>query len=170
MKQAYYYTFYVLYKREQKSITIFSYDFLSSLYMIIIGILLISSFTNYYNVIFYTNSGVLSKKIWIIIVMVLFIFDYILLHYKDQWKYVVKEFDKLPDEKIKKNKKIVYSFIILIITNFIFSFYVLFAQAKRNQTGPYAPEFVAKERREDSLQKAQQIENLKKIYGEDNKK
>lgn len=37
----------------------------------------------------------------------------------------------------------------------LFSFYLLFAEAKKNQTGPYAPEIVAKERREDSLQKAQ---------------
>jgi hypothetical protein len=52
----------------------------------------------------------------------------------------------------------------------LFSFYLLFAQAKKKQTGPYAPEFVTQKRREDSLQKAQQIEKLKKIHGENKKK
>ncbi|WP_128124923.1 hypothetical protein [Chryseobacterium carnipullorum] len=35
-------------------------------------------------------------------------------------------------------------------------------QARKDQTGPYTPEIVARERREDSLQKAKQIENLKR--------
>lgn len=48
-------------------------------------------------------------------------------------------------------------------------FILLFRQASKDQVGPYAPEIVAKEKREDSLQKAKQIENLKKIYGEDKK-
>lgn len=42
-------------------------------------------------------------------------------------------------------------------------------KARKDQTGPYAQEIIAKERREDSLQKSQQIEKLKKIYGEDKK-
>ncbi|WP_164462415.1 hypothetical protein [Chryseobacterium shandongense] len=57
----------------------------------------------------------------------------------------------------------------MLIINFIFSFYCLDQRARKDQIGPYAPEIVAKERKEDSLQKTQQIERLKKIYGEDQK-
>ncbi|SDM14722.1 hypothetical protein SAMN05216273_11499 [Chryseobacterium taihuense] len=59
--------------------------------------------------------------------------------------------------------------VLIIIMNFIFSFYCLDQKARKDQVGPYAPEIVARERREDSLQKAKQIEKLKKIYGEDEK-
>lgn len=167
VKQAYYYVFYILYKRRQKSENILSSDFIASLYIIILEIWTIGSFINYYDIIFCTNIGILSNKAWVVIVILLVAFDYILLHHKDQWKHIIDEFDKLPDKKNKRNKKIVYVTIMLMIINFILSFYLLFMQAKHNQTGPYAPEFIAKERREDSLQKAQQIEKLKKIYGED---
>jgi len=57
----------------------------------------------------------------------------------------------------------------LIVGNLIFSFYCLDQKAKENQTGPYASEVLTKKRKKDSLQKAQQIQKLKKIYGEDKK-
>lgn len=169
IEEAYNYLFYILYKRSQRSNTIFPDDFIASLYILVMEILIISSFTNYYNIIFNTDSGILSNRIWVLIVILLVVIDYIILHYKDQWKFKIQQFDNLPTEKNIKGKKIVYFFIIIIVFNFILSFYIIFAKAKINQTGPYAPEIVAKEKMDDSLQKAQQIENLKKIYGEDKK-
>lgn len=43
IKTAYYYLFYLLYKRGQGSATIFPYDFIASLYVIILEILVIST-------------------------------------------------------------------------------------------------------------------------------
>lgn len=170
IKQSYYYFFYVLYRSRQNSENnILPRDFIASLYIIILEIFLFMSFVNYYNLIFYEDANILRNDILIATVALLTLLDYIIIHNKDQWKYLIKEFDKLSIKKYRKTKNIVYSIIIFIISNFIFSFYLLFAQAKKNQTGPYAPEFVSKERRQDSLQKAQQIEKLKKIYGEDKK-
>jgi len=112
---------------------------------------------------------IISMPIIYIPLIIIIGFNYFTLDFKDYWIKYFKEFDKLPKEKNKKYGMIVWSIIILIIGNMLFSFYLLFAQAKKNQTGPYAPEIVAKEKMEDSLQKAQQIEKLKKIYGEDKK-
>lgn len=73
------------------------------------------------------------------------------------------------EEKIKIGSWLVFGIVLLIISNLIFSFYCMDLKARKDQTGPYAQEIIAKERREDSLQKSQQIEKLKKIYGEDKK-
>ncbi|WP_326983440.1 hypothetical protein VUJ46_02520 [Chryseobacterium sp. MYb264] len=167
IKNGYYFMFYTLYSRGKKSATIFPYDFIASLYIIILEILIIVSLTNYYNIIFKTDSGILSNEIWILIVITLTLIDYFLLYSKNQFKFIVRKFDYFSNEKNKRNKQVVYAIIILIIMNLIFSFYLLSQLAKQNQTGSYAPEVIKKERKEDSLQKTQQIEKLKKIYGED---
>ncbi|UKB85399.1 hypothetical protein LF887_07190 [Chryseobacterium sp. MEBOG06] len=168
IKKGYYCFYYVLYKYSQSSA--FPNYFTASILLGILEILVINSFINYYDIFNPSKLGIFESKVfWILIVFILVLLDYLIFHYKDQWKYIIKEFDSFSKEKNRTNKWIVYSISASIIINFIFSFYLLFAQAKQNQTGPYAPEIVTKERREDSLQKAKQIENLKKIYGEDKK-
>lgn len=170
IKQAYYYLFYKLYKHAQKSPTIFPYDFIAGLYLEVLIVFIVLSVTNYYD---YITKNFIDfgsgKGLALFFILIVTIPNYFIFYYKDQWKDIVKEFDQLPKEKNKKGSIIVWSVIILIITNMVFSYYLLSMQAKKHHTGPYAPEFVAKERREDSLQKAQQIEKLKKIYGEDKK-
>ncbi|WP_129534841.1 hypothetical protein [Chryseobacterium sp. 3008163] len=96
-------------------------------------------------------------------------FNYYTLDYLDIWKNYNQEFDQLPKKKNIIGSWIAFGIVLIIIMNFIFSFYCLDWKARKDQTGPYAPEIVAQERREDSLQKAKQIEKLKKIYGEDEK-
>lgn len=170
IKQVYYYLFYKLYKYAEKSPTIFPYDFIAGTYLEVLIVFIVLSLINYSDC-FVRNFIDFGSGKSLVLLLVLFITipNYFIFYHKDQWKDIVKEFDKLPKEKDKKYGIIVWSIIILIIGNMLFSFYLLFAQAKKNQTGPYAPEIVAKERREDSLQKAKQIEKLKKIYGEDKK-
>ncbi len=101
--------------------------------------------------------------------IIIIAFNYYSLDYLDIWKEYNKEFDNLPRKKNVLGSWVVFGIVLIIIGNFIFSFYCLDKQARTDQVGPYAPEIVAKEKREDSLQKAKQIENLKKIYGEDKK-
>lgn len=174
IKKLYYYFFYKIYKSIEYTSENFGGKFLSSFkagfVMIVLQIWLLLSIGNYYS--FITNEDVelsISMPIIYIPLIIIIGFNYFTLDFKDYWIKYFKEFDKLPKEKNKKYGMIVWSIIILIIGNMLFSFYLLFAQAKKNQTGPYAPEIVAKEKMEDSLQKAQQIEKLKKIYGEDKK-
>lgn len=170
VEQAYYYLFYKLYKHAEKSPTIFPYDFIAGTYLEVLIVFIILSLINYSDYIttnfIDSGSGMISVLFAILFITIP---NYFIFYRKNQWKEIVKEFDKLPEENNKKGGIIVWSIIILIIGNMLFSFYLLFEEAKRNQTGPYAPEIVAKEKREDSLQKAQQVEKLKKIYGEDRK-
>jgi len=132
----------------------------------IIYFIVISLFI-YYKVFFGHNISVDNISVFVLVISVV-LFNYFVFNHNDRWKDIINEFDKLPKEKNKKGGIIVWSIIVLIIGNMLFSFYLLFAQAKKNQTGPYAPEIVAKEKMEDSLQKAKQIDKLKKIYGEKN--
>ncbi len=162
--------FYKLYKHAEKSSTIFPYDFIAGTYLEVLIVCIILSIINYCDIIT-MNFIDFGNGIGLAFIIILFVTipNYIIFYHKDQWKSIIKEFDNLPKEKNKKGSIIVWSLIILTVTNLIFSFYLLSEKAKKNQTGPYAPEFVAKKRMEDSLQKAKQIENLKKIYGEEKK-
>ncbi|WP_131726153.1 hypothetical protein [Chryseobacterium sp. Leaf405] len=148
-------------------------NFRAGLVMIALQLWTFFSIINYYS--FITGNNVelsfFTPLIYIPFISILG-FNYYTLDYLDLWKSYNYKFDQLP-----KRKNIIGSWIasliiiiiILITGNFLFSFYCLDQKARKEQTGSYAPEIVAKERRKDSLQKAQQIEKLKKIYGEDKK-
>ncbi|KFF03861.1 hypothetical protein [Chryseobacterium luteum] len=172
VKRAYYYLFYKLYKHYENSSEPWWSDFKASASIGALEIWLILSILNYFLMI--TGETIGNLNIWqpsvFIPFILLFLLHYIAFIRTDIWKEYIKEFDQLSKEKNKKGGTITWLIIIFIIINTILSYYLLFQRAKQNQTGPYAPEIVAKERREDSLQKAQQIENLKKIYGEGSKK
>lgn len=166
IKELYYYLYYKIYKAilyTSEPFGEFMTDFKTSVVIIVLEIWFFASTFNYYNYITHTNA--LPKSIYISIVIFFSILNYIIFSHNDNWKKYYKEFDKLPKKINRKGSWIVFGIILIIIANLIFSFYLLYADAKRNHTGPYAPEVIAR----DSLQKAKQIENLKKIYGEDKK-
>lgn len=174
IKKLYYYLFYKIYKAIIYTSTPFG-DFLSSfkagLVLIVLQIWSFLSIINYYTVI--TGSKVelsISTPIMYIPLIIIIGFNYYTLDYLDIWKSYNQEFDQLPKKKNTIGSWIVILIVLIVIMNFVFSFYCLDRKARKDQIGPYAPEIVAKERMEDSLQKAQQIEKLKKIYGEDSKK
>nr|WP_315031173.1 hypothetical protein [uncultured Chryseobacterium sp.] len=171
IKRVYYYFFYKLYNHYQDSSAPWWSDFKASASMGALEIWLILSILNYFLLLTGKTTGEITiwqPSIFIPIIM-LFLLHYFAFIHTDIWREYNKEFDKLPRESNKRNGIITWSVIVFIIVNTVFSYYLLFERSKRNQTGPYAPEIVAKERREDSLQKAKQVENLKKIYGEDKK-
>lgn len=162
--------FYKLYKHYESSSAPWWSDWKAVTSVGILQIWLLLSLGNYYSLIINNNSELsFTMPIVYIPLTIIFIFNYFSFIHNDIWKGYNKEFDQLSKKKNKIGGWIVFGVIVLIIANLIFSFYLLFAKAKKDQTGPYAPEIVAKERKEDSLQKAQQIEKLKKIYDVDNK-
>lgn len=173
LNKIYYYFFYKIYKAIQYVSAPFGdhlINFKAGLVMIALEIWLVSSIGIYYSIITKTKIelSIFMPIIYIPLIIILG-FNYYSLDYLDIWKKYNEEFDKLSKKINIIGSWVVFGVIFLIIANFIFSFYCLDQQARKDQTGPYAPEIVAKERTEDSLQKAQQIKNLKKIYGEDNK-
>lgn len=173
IKKLYYYFFYKIYKSIQYTSAPFG-DFLNGfkagVVMIVLQLWTVFSLINYYSVI--TGSKVelsVSKPIMYIPLIIILGFNYYTLDYSNIWKSYNNKFDQLTKRKNIIGSWIVLSIVIIVIANFIFSFYCLDQRARKDQVGPYAPDIVAKERMEDSLQKAKQIENLKKIYGEDKK-
>ncbi len=171
IKRLYYYLFYKLYNHYEDSSTPWWSDFKASVSIGILEIWLLLSILNYFLLISGKTTGEIN--IWqpsiLIPIVLLFLLHYFAFIRNDVWKEYNREFDKLTVENNRRNGIITWSVIFCVIFNTIFSYYLLFERSKKNQTGPYAPEIVTKERIEDSLQKAKQIENLKKIYGEDKK-
>lgn len=162
--------FYKLYKHYESSSEPWWSDWKAGASMGALEIWLLLSIGAYYSILTKTSIELsISMPIIYIPLLVIFILNYFSFMYNDIWKEYNKEFNQLPKKKNILGGWIVFGIIVFVIGNMLFSFYLLFVQAKKDQTGLYAPEIVAKERKEDSLQKAQQIEKLKKIYGEDKK-
>ncbi|UZT97251.1 hypothetical protein ODZ84_18980 [Chryseobacterium fluminis] len=171
VKKVYCYFFYKLYKFwDGVSYPKFWSDWKSSLTLDCLIYFIVTSAFIYYKV-FFNITVHLSENnnnIFISVIVIVF-FNYFIFHHQDQWKDLITEYDKLPERKNNIGSWIVFGVILLIVGNLIFSFYCLDQKAKENQTGPYASEVITKKRKKDSLQKAQQIQKLKKIYGEDKK-
>ncbi|MGN7758995.1 hypothetical protein ACTJIV_16100 [Chryseobacterium sp. 22532] len=170
IKQGYYYLFYRLYKMSEAAPSKWLSDWKASMALGVLEIWFVISILIYYKVFSNSSVDILGTNIfWFLMVIILMIIDYFVFHHKNQWKNIVANFDQLSSKKNRIYSIIAWAVILLVVINMIFSYYCLDLKAKRDQIGPYAPEIVAKKRREDSLQKAQQIENLQKIYGEDKK-
>ncbi|WP_326983446.1 hypothetical protein VUJ46_02550 [Chryseobacterium sp. MYb264] len=174
INKIYDYFFYKMYKWVEYTSELgggrFWSDWKASLSMDGIIYFIIISLFIYCKVIFgYTIDINFDNRYVLILVIPVALFNYFVFNHNDRWRRIISTFDELPSKKNVIGGWIVLGIILMIISNLIFSYYLLFSQAKTNQVGPYAPEVVKKERREDSLQKAQQIEKLKKIYGEDKK-
>ncbi|ROI04544.1 hypothetical protein EGI16_07705 [Chryseobacterium sp. G0240] len=160
----YYYFFYFFYKFwDRISLPKFWSDTKA-----VITLIVLKSFI-FISILYYTDLEL--TKFQLILISLLFIIfpDLYLFVFKSEWKDFIIHYDHLPKSENRMYKLFVVFIVFLIIANFMYSRYWMDNRSKKYQTGPYAPEFVAKKRREDSLQKAQQIENLKKIYGEDKK-
>ncbi|SHG85525.1 hypothetical protein [Chryseobacterium vrystaatense] len=155
IKKLYYYLFYKLYKFwDYISVPKFWSNYKASLSIVILEIFIIISCTNYYNILYNSNSGILSNSGWITIVMLLVVVDYYVFHSKDQWNHIIIEFDESCSGKNKIYSILAWGLILLVISNMIFSFYCLNLKAKKEETGPYAKEYIEKKRIEDSLDAA----------------
>jgi hypothetical protein len=173
IKKLYYYFFYKIYKAIQYTSAPFGEfltNFKAGLVMIALEIWSVFFIGIYYSLITDTKIELfISMPIIYIPLITIIGFNYYSLNYLTIWKSYYKEFEQLPKRKNIMGSWVVFGIVLFIIANLIFSFYCLDQEARRNQTGPYTPEIVEKEKKEDSLQKAKQIEHLKKIYGEDKK-
>ncbi|SEH49298.1 hypothetical protein [Chryseobacterium culicis] len=149
IKKAYYYFFYKLYKHSKGSI--FPENFTGSIFLGTLGIWFTITLLNYYNI-FIDKSINFTKEVYIGIAVFFLLTSYITIDYNDTWKKYNQEFDQLPTEKNKVGGIIVWSVIIVIVANMIFSYYFLYERAKRNQTGPYAKEYIQQQKIKDSLE------------------
>ncbi|MCF8408900.1 MAG: hypothetical protein K9G36_08005 [Crocinitomicaceae bacterium] len=122
MKKAYYYLFYKLYKwigednwwTEWKALL-----FISALVFYTVFSLLV-----YYTIFIdrYFQLGD-NKLVVFFFILSIPVPNYFIFNHSDQWKDIVKEFDKLPKRKNKIGGWIVFGVVLLIIANLFFAFY-----------------------------------------------
>jgi hypothetical protein len=153
IKRAYHYLYYKIYKSlDTPTNANFLLDWKAAIILDCLGICIGISLLIYYSV-FSGNQLNLennTKFLIFIYIAIIGIPNYFIFQHRDQWKEIVKEFDKLPKDKNKRGGIIVWSVIILIVANLIFAFCLLFDQAKKNHTGPYDPEYIEQQKIENS--------------------
>ena len=144
LKKAYYYFYYQLYKSTNSN-SIFSHQFRAGLYLDVLFIFVGFSGLNIYGTFIEPGFKIGDGK-WCVILYIgaVCIPNYFIFEHKGQWKDIVKGFDKLPKRTNQIGCFIVWSVIVLIIANFIFSIYLMDQNAKANHTGPYSKEYIQK--------------------------
>ncbi len=128
IKKAYYYFFYKLYKVAMTGAIKSLSNWYALLAIMVLDSWFILSLYNYYTIFFNRYSSLELKSFkTIIYIILLLIINYFSFAYKDKWKVYVAEFDKWPRKRNILGGIIVWSFIVLVIANLVFSFY-LFSQ------------------------------------------
>ncbi|SHL93350.1 hypothetical protein [Flavobacterium chilense] len=149
LKKAYYYFYYQLYRFTNPS-SIFPRQFVAILYLgillIFIGASILYNYGTFIDLKFQIGDG---KWATILYVGIICLPNFFIFEYKDQWKEIVNEFDKLPKKTNRIGSFIVWSIVILIIANFIFSIYLMDQNAKENHIGPYSKEYIEKQKVKD---------------------
>lgn len=130
IKATYYYIFYVLYIFWDKiSVPRFWSDAKATFSIIVLQVLTTSSLFAY-NKTFFDKSSRLGEGVWEYVVMlaVFFFPNYFIFIYKDRHQNIVHYFNQWPKRRRRKWNIVTGIFIMLIIINFIFSFYLFFAR------------------------------------------
>lgn len=125
IKKAYDYLFYKLYKLFEQEQFHWMREWRVYGIILILEIFFLFSILLYYEILF-NNDFNLERNLWFLIIVVIAIINFIYFHSKDQWKKMIKEFDKWSKKKNQKGTIIVYSIILFIIFNLIFSFYLYY--------------------------------------------
>lgn len=122
----YYYLFYKLYKFSEAAPSRWWSEWKASLSIDVLELFICLTGIVYYSV--FTKKGIdFGNGKLFIFILGLFIClpNYFIFHHGDQWKDYVKEFDQWPKRKNRIGGVIIWSVIILIIANLIFSFYLM---------------------------------------------
>ena len=126
MKRAYHYLFYKLYKFSEAAPSRWMSDWKAELAIDVLELFLVFTVFDFYTI--YTkkivnleNTGLCA----LLYISIIALPNYFIFHHKDQWKHYVQEFDKWPKSKNRIGTLIVWSIIILIITTFFISLYLV---------------------------------------------
>ncbi len=128
MKRLYYYLFYKLYKFwDYVSVPKFWSDFKAIVSIIALETWLFLSLFAYYAYSSKKNIELsLSQPIiYLPFALVLFI-KYLAFNNKNVWKKYFKEFDRLPRNRNRIGSWVVFFFVILVVSNFIYSIYLYY--------------------------------------------
>lgn len=126
IKTMYQYIFYKLYKFYKKAPTEWWSDWKASLTLDVLLFFVILSLYIYYQVMINPYAKLASSNIYcIVIAIIISVFNYFIFESNDQWKLIVRRFDKLPAKKNKIGSWLVSGFVALVISNLIFAFYLM---------------------------------------------
>lgn len=123
--KVYYYLFYQLYKFwEFISFPKFWSDFKAAVSIVALEVWTIISLFVYYKV-FVNRFYSFNESLFFLLCGIVIIINIIIFVYLDKWKEYNEEFDKLSKKKNIIGGVIVWTIILLIIANLIYSFYLM---------------------------------------------
>ena len=123
---AYYYLFYKFYKFwEYVSIPSFWSDWKAGISLMVIEIWMAITIINYYSI-FVNRYFHLQKGQAIAIGLFFALVNFLIFERNKNWKLYIDDFDKLPKRKNYVGSWMVFFLIIFILSNLIFSFYLMF--------------------------------------------
>ncbi len=126
IRKAYHYLFYKFYKFSEAAPSKWLSDWKAELVIDVLWVFIALSILSYYTI--FTKQVVNSgDDKFVVILGVIFISlpNYFIFHHRDQWKKIVHEFDKLPKRTNKIGGCVVLCLVVIIISNLIFSFYLM---------------------------------------------
>lgn len=128
LKSAYYYFFYKIYKSIEYTSELgggkFWTDFKASIVVSVLEIWLITSVFVYYNI-FIDRFYEFNMVAFFSATAIIMIINYLLFVHYDKWKENNTKFDQLPKKENMIGGIIVWSIVVFIIVNLIFSFYLM---------------------------------------------
>ena len=126
LKDFYYYLFYKFYKVTSTGAIKSLASWYASLGIIALEIFTLLSIYNYYAVFFdrHAQLELVSFKVLFPLILISII-NYLAFDKSDRWEDYVEDFNKWPAEKNAKGNIIVISLVVLVISNLVFSFYLM---------------------------------------------
>ncbi|WP_409417856.1 hypothetical protein [Flavobacterium sp. PS2] len=130
IKKSYYYFFYKIYRSIEYTSELSGGKFLTfykaGLVMLALEAWIFFSLLAYYKI--YTKISIqllISMPIVYIPAIIIYVFNYFTLDYKDNWRQFNAEFANYSKRKNRIGGWIVFGIILLIVSNLIFSFYLM---------------------------------------------
>ncbi|MFY7665512.1 hypothetical protein [Flavobacterium sp.] len=126
MKKAYYYLFYKLYKFSEAAPSRWLSDWKASLATDLLILFVFSSIINYYKIFLNPTSHIGEGSLMFVTIAIISVWNYFIFHHEDKWKDIVRDFDHLPKRKNRIGSWVVFSVVLIIVSNFLLSFYLYY--------------------------------------------
>ena len=126
MRNAYFYLFYKLYKFSEAAPSKWLSDWKASLVIDILWYCIAFSSFFYYKIYLNRYAQLTKNNIDIfLLVIVVGVPNYFIFNHKDSWRHYNKKFDKLSKSQNRLGSLVVFTVVLLIVVNLLYSFFLL---------------------------------------------
>lgn len=126
IKTIYQYIYYKLYRFYEKAPNVWWSEWKASLTLDILLFFIVLSLYIYYEININPYINLASSNIYsTVVIIIISIANYCIFQSKDQWKEIVRKFDKLPPQKNKIGTWMVFGCVTLIVFNLILAYYLM---------------------------------------------